>query len=130
MNSDTARPSAPPRRLLIATLLASVAYGLLAMTVCLPSMPSWAKLFGVGQGSVQLTFSAFVVAYGGAQVFYGPLSDRHGRRRLLLFGYALAALGSLACALAHNLPMLIAARALQGVGAAAGLIYAGFAKRG
>ncbi len=85
-------------------------------------MPSWARLFEVGQGSVQLTFSAFVVAYGGAQVFYGPLSDRHGRRRLLLFGYALAALGSLACALADNLPMLIAARALQGVGAAAGMV--------
>jgi DHA1 family bicyclomycin/chloramphenicol resistance-like MFS transporter len=112
----------PPRRLLIATLLASVAYGLLAMTVCLPSMPAWAATFGVGQGRVQLTFSAFVIAYGGAQVFYGPLSDRHGRRRLLLFGFALAALGSLACALAGNLNVLIAARALQGMGAAAGMV--------
>ncbi len=107
---------------MIATLLAAVAYGLLAMTVCLPSMPAWAGLFGVGQGSVQLTFSAFVVAFGGAQIFYGPLSDRHGRRFLLLLGFALAALGSLACALASSLPWLIAARALQGIGAAAGMV--------
>ena len=112
----------PPRRLLIATLLASVAFGLLAMTICLPSMPSWAALFGVGQGSVQLTFSAFVVGFGGAQMFYGPLSDRHGRRFLLLLGFAVAALGSLACALASSLPLLVAARALQGIGAAAGLV--------
>lgn len=122
MTDDTPRSPAPPRRLLIAILLASVAYGLLAMTVCLPSMPAWAQLFGVPQGSVQLTFSAFVVAYGGAQIFYGPLSDRHGRRRLLLLGFALAALGSLACALATNLTLLIAARALQGIGAAAGMV--------
>ncbi len=123
LNSDI-QSAVPPasRRLLIAILLASVAYGLLAMTACLPSMPSWAGLFDVEQASVQLTFSAFVIAYGGAQVFYGPLSDRHGRRRLLLLGFALAALGSLACALATQLPMLIAARALQGVGAAAGMV--------
>ncbi len=92
------------------------------MTICLPSMPAWAGIFGVDQASVQLTFSAFVLAYGGAQVFYGPLSDIHGRRRLLLFGIALAAFGSLLGALATNLPMLIIARILQGTGAAAGMV--------
>ena len=123
LNPATESPAPPaPRRLLVATLLAAVAYGLLAMTVCLPSMPAWASLFGVGQGSVQLTFSAFVVAFGGAQIFYGPLSDRHGRRFLLLLGFTLAALGSLACALASSLPWLVAARALQGIGAAAGMV--------
>ena len=123
LNFDSPSPAAQtPRRLLTATLLAAVAYGLLAMTVCLPSMPAWASQFGVEQSRVQLTFSAFVVAFGGAQIFYGPLSDSHGRRRLLVFGFALAALGSLGCALAANLPLLIAARALQGAGAAAGMV--------
>ncbi len=122
LTPDAAHSNPPPRRLLVATLLASVAYGLLAMTACLPSMPTWATLFGASQGHVQLTFSAFVVAYGGAQIFYGPLSDRHGRRRLLLLGFTLAALGSLACALANDLSFLIAARALQGIGAAAGMV--------
>lgn len=118
----TTAPPDAPRALVIATLLASVAFGLLAMTICLPSMPGWAAQFGATQGQVQLSFSAFVVAYGGAQIFYGPLSDRHGRRRLLLLGYALAAAGSLACALAPGLTWLIAARALQGLGAAAGMV--------
>ena len=111
-----------PRGVLIATLLAAISYGLLTMTICLPSMTTWSALFGVDQASVQLSFSAFVVAYGGAQVFYGPLSDRHGRRNFLLFGFAVAALGGLAGALAVSLPMLIAARAVQGLGAAAGMV--------
>ena len=62
LNADTSVSAPPPRRPLIAILLASVAYGLLAMTVCLPSMPAWASQFGVPQGSLQLTCSAFVVA--------------------------------------------------------------------
>lgn len=119
-SSSSAAPA--PRALIVATLVASVGFGLLAMTICLPSMPSWAGIFDVDQASVQLTFSAFVIAYGGAQVFYGPLSDRHGRRRLLLLGFALAALGSLAGALSQNLLMLILARVVQGAGAAAGMV--------
>ncbi len=121
-HSSTSATAPAPRALLIATLVASVGFGLLAMTICLPSMPAWAGIFSVDQASVQLTFSAFVLAYGGAQVVYGPLSDSHGRRRLLLFGFALAALGSLLGAFALNLPMLIAARLLQGAGAAAGMV--------
>ena len=111
-----------PRLLLIATLLAVVAVGLFAMTVCLPSMPAGAGVFAVDQGSVQLTFSAFVIAFGGAQIFYGPLSDKYGRRQLLLIGLALAAAGSLAGACAQDLPMLIAARVMQGTGVAAGMV--------
>lgn len=107
---------------LIALLLAVTGFGLIAMTICLPSMTSWAAEFGATQGSVQLTFSSFVIGLGGAQVIYGPLSDRHGRRRLLMAGFALAVAGSLGGALAATLPQLITARFVQGAGAAAGMV--------
>ena len=64
---------------LIANVLAQIAFGLLAMTLCLPSMQEWGVIFDTHQTDVQLTFSGYVVAYGALQLVYGPLSDRYGR---------------------------------------------------
>lgn len=110
------------RAFLIANLLASVGFGLVAMTVCLPSMQEWPALFAVSQADVQLTFSSFVIGLGAAQVFYGPLSDRYGRRKLLLVGFAIAAVGSIAGAVAPSLFALTVARFVQGAGVAAGMV--------
>ena len=115
-------PDPPPHGLLIANLLAQIAFGLLAMTICLPSMQEWGAIFGAGQASVQLTLSGYLVAYGVLQLLFGPLSDRHGRKRILMAGLALAGVGSLLAALAPDLPALIAARTLQGAGSAAGMV--------
>ena len=92
------------------------------MTITLPSMQDWPAEFGASQAAVQLTFSGFVVAYGGLQLVYGAVSDRVGRKPLLLLGLMLAVLGSLAATLAPNLLMLTLARVLQGAGAAAGMV--------
>ena len=108
--------------MLITNLLAQIAFGLIAMTICLPSMQEWGGLFGASQAQVQLTFSGFVVAFGLFQLVYGPLSDRYGRKGVLMTGLALMALGSLVAALAPNLDVLIAARILQGAGSAAGTV--------
>jgi DHA1 family bicyclomycin/chloramphenicol resistance-like MFS transporter len=108
--------------LLIATVVAQLAYGLLAMTICLPSMQAWGHIFGASQAGVQLTFSGFIVAYGGMQLLYGPLSDRLGRKRVMLFGMAVATLGSWMAAVAPGLAWLVAARVLQGAGSAAGIV--------
>ncbi len=108
--------------MLITNLLAQIAFGLIAMTICLPSMQEWGALFGASQAQVQLTFSGFVVAFGLFQLVYGPLSDRYGRKGVLMTGLALMALGSLVAALAPNLDVLIAARILQGAGSAAGTV--------
>jgi MFS transporter, DHA1 family, multidrug resistance protein len=108
--------------MLITNLLAQIAFGLIAMTICLPSMQEWGALFGASQARVQLTFSGFVVAFGVFQLVYGPLSDRYGRRAVLMMGLALAALGSLLAALATSLDALIAARFVQGAGSAAGMV--------
>lgn len=110
------------RRGLVANLLGQLAFGLLAMTLCIPSMQEWGALLGGPQAGVQLTFSAFVVAFGGMQLVYGPLSDRLGRQPVLLAGLALAGVASLLAALAPSLPWLIAARVLQGAGCAAGMV--------
>ncbi len=112
----------PHRPMFLATLLAQIAFGLIAMTICLPSMQEWGALFGETQARVQLTFSGFVVAFGVFQLVYGPLSDRYGRKGVLMTGLALMAVGSLVAALATSLEVLIAARFLQGAGSAAGTV--------
>ena len=115
-------PKVAPHGLLIANLLAQLAFGLLAMTICLPSMQEWGGIFGTGQAAVQLTFSGYVLTYGSLQLIYGPLSDRIGRKKVLLFGLTVSFTGSVLAALAPSLPLLVAARVLQGAGAAAGMV--------
>jgi len=118
----TAETRPPTHAGLVANLLAQLAFGLLAMTICLPSMQEWASIFDASQASVQLTFSGYVVAYGGLQLLYGPLSDRLGRKNILLFGLFVAGVGSVLAALAPNLGLLTLARVLQGAGSAAGMV--------
>lgn len=114
----------PPvrRHWLVVNLVAQLAFGLLAMTICLPSMLDWTAEFGASQASVQLTFSGYVAAYGLLQLVYGAVSDRIGRKPVLLTGLALAVAGSLLAAAAPNLWLLTLARILQGAGAAAGMV--------
>jgi DHA1 family bicyclomycin/chloramphenicol resistance-like MFS transporter len=109
---------------LIANLVSQLAFGLLAMTICLPSMQDWPVIFGASQPAVQLTLSAFIASYGGMQLVWGPWSDRIGRKPLLLAGLALACAGSLAAALAPSLALLTFARVVQGAGCAAGMVIA------
>jgi MFS transporter, DHA1 family, multidrug resistance protein len=111
-----------PSGWLTANLVAQLAFGLLAMTICLPSMQEWPAIFGAGQASVQLTFSGFIAAYGGLQLVWGPWSDRVGRKPLLMVGLVLSCAGSIAAALAPNLAVLTLARVLQGAGSAAGMV--------
>lgn len=118
----TSVPTAAPHGRLIANLLAQLAFGLLAMTSCLPSMQEWGAIFDTSQATVQLTFSGYVVLYGSMQLLYGPVSDRLGRKKVLLFGLAVAGCGSLLAAFAPGVGALIAARMLQGAGAAAGMV--------
>ena len=103
-------------------LLALMAYGLLAMTVCLPSMQQWAGIFNTSQAQVQLSFGAYVLSYGAFALVYGPLSDRYGRRRLMLLGLAVAVAGSVLGAFAQSIEALIAARFVQGSGTAACMV--------
>lgn len=110
------------RRSVLFNLLAQIAFGMLLMTLCLPSMRDWGPAFQASPARVQLTFAGYVVAFGVMQLLYGPWSDRWGRKRVLMAGLSLACIGSLAAALAPSLDLLILARVLQGAGASAGLV--------
>lgn len=118
----TLRSKTPSRRWLVLNLIAQLALGLLVATIILPSTQEWPALFGQSQAAVQLTFSGFVVAYGLSQLVYGPVSDRIGRKKVLLFGLAVVMLGATLAALATSLDILIAARLIQGIGCAAGMV--------
>ena len=127
MSNSDQHPSAndgrsPGHGLLIANLLVQIAFGLMAMTICLPSMQQWGEIFSAGQPAVQLTFSAYVIAYGGLQLMYGPLSDRFGRRPVLLAGLACAFVGAVMAMMARDIVMLTLARLVQGAGSAAGMV--------
>ncbi len=97
-----------------------VAVGPFGDTEVTPALPRMAEAFGAPYSAVQLTMTTYLAGYALAQLFYGPLSDKYGRRPVMLVGASLLVLGSLLCAVSPTLPFLLAARVVQGVGACAG----------
>lgn len=92
--------------------------------IYLPSLPTVAKDLGTSDSMVQWTMSAMLIGGAVGQLVNGPLADRFGRKRPLLFGIALHILLSVACAFAPNIEVLIALRALQGFCNAAAMVVA------
>ena len=90
----------------------------------LPGLPSIAREFGVETAVAQQTLSIFFVGLALGQVIYGPISDRVGRRRPLIFGCALYALACIGCVFAPTLGSLIVLRFAQALGACAGIVIA------
>ncbi len=96
----------------------------LSTDLYLASLPHLATDFGVTPAAVQQTLSLFVIGFGVAQLVSGPLSDRFGRRPVLLWGLAIYIAASLACALAPTLSFLIAARFVQAIGCCTAAVIA------
>jgi MFS transporter, DHA1 family, multidrug resistance protein len=90
----------------------------------LPALPVITQGFGAGMGQAQLTLTALLLAFGLSQLIWGPLSDRFGRRPILLWGMAAYTLASVACALAPSMAWLIAGRTVQGIAMGAGVMAA------
>ena len=105
-------------------LVAMIAIGPFTMQVLVPSLPAMGQDLGASIATIQLTVTLYLVAVGAGQLIYGPLSDRFGRRPLLMGGLALYAVASLAAALAPGVGWLIVARIFQAVGACAGVVLA------
>ena len=102
---------------LVLGLLALV--GPFAIDMYLPAMPRIAGEFGTPETSVQMTLTAYFLAFGIAQLVYGPLADRLGRRLPILAGLVIFALGSAGAALSPSVEALAGWRFLQGLGGAA-----------
>ena len=96
----------------------------LSTDLYLASLPGLASVFNVPPSTVQLTLSLFVIGFGGAQLIIGPLSDRFGRRPVLLCGLSLYVVASALCGLSQSIEMLIAARFLQALGCCSAVIIA------
>ena len=94
----------------------------LATDLYLASMPGLRIEFAASVSSVQLTLAVFTLAFGLSQLVYGPLSDRFGRRPVLVFGVTVYAIASFACAFAPTLGWLIAGRFFQALGACSGQV--------
>jgi len=94
----------------------------LSIDMSLPAMPQLQKIFGVDVAAAQLTLSLFLLGYAVGQILCGPLSDRFGRRPVLLCGVAIFTLAGLLCATSTSLTMLVVWRCLQGLGASVGPI--------
>jgi DHA1 family bicyclomycin/chloramphenicol resistance-like MFS transporter len=90
----------------------------------LPALPAITQGFGASMGQAQLTLAALLLAFGLSQLVWGPMSDRFGRRPILLWGMAAYTLASVACTLAPNMAWLIAGRTLQGIAMGAGVMGA------
>ncbi|WP_422027513.1 multidrug effflux MFS transporter [Roseovarius sp.] len=102
---------------LVLGLLALV--GPAAIDMYLPAMPRIAEDFGTSETRVQMTLTGYFIAFGVAQLVYGPLADQAGRRLPIFLGLGIFIIGALGSALAGTAEALVAWRALQGLGGAA-----------
>src|SRR5450432_2356968 len=94
--TDQARPTLTPALLVLLALLS--AFTPLSIDMYLPALPVIATDLKGSVGDIQLTLSAFMIAFGLGQVFYGPAGDRFGRRPVILSGIAVYIVASIGCA--------------------------------
>lgn len=120
----TGAEPAPSNRLLLGLLAAITAAGPIAMNIYLPALPRVQAYFGTSVADVNLTVSLPLIAFAIGVFVYGPVSDRFGRRPVILGGQLVFALGNLLCLFAPSFGMLLAGRVVQALGTSAGLVVA------
>ena len=106
----------------VALLVALGSFGPLTMSIYTPVMPSVGADLGAGAESVKLTLTTYMLGFAVGQLFYGPMSDRYGRRPVLLGGLIFFTCATFGCSFAPSIGGLIGLRILQGLGAASGSV--------
>ncbi len=109
-------------RIMLLLLVAMTGVAPISLYMLVPALPILAATFGDGISIAQMTVSLYMVGIACSQIIMGPLSDRFGRRPVLLAGLGLMVAASLGCVFAQSLPQLIAARFLQALGGATGMV--------
>ena len=105
---------------LLLMLVLLVAVGQMAQTIYIPAIADMARDLNVREGAVQSVMGAYLLTYGVSQLFYGPISDRVGRRPVILVGMSIFMLATLVAVTTSSLTVLIAASAMQGMGTGVG----------
>ncbi|HEY5754857.1 MAG TPA: multidrug effflux MFS transporter [Steroidobacter sp.] len=111
-----------PRRLpsWLILVAAMTAVGPVSIDMYLPGFPAIEEEFATR--GVEVTMAAFIIGIAVGQLFYGPISDRFGRKPPLYVGFAVYMIGALGCALSVNMTMLTVMRVVQALGGCAGLV--------
>jgi DHA1 family bicyclomycin/chloramphenicol resistance-like MFS transporter len=123
INAFDAAPRGTVRYVPPLTLIAAItALGFCALHMVVPALPLLGRVFEAGPAEVQLVLTLYFLGIAGGQLIYGPVSDRFGRRPVLLAGLSLFLAGTVLCGLAPSLPALIIGRVAQACGACAGLV--------
>jgi len=119
--AQTPSKQATPWRLL-ALLMAMTAIGPATLNIVVPALPGLVTRLASDTGTVQLMLSLYLLSLATAQLLLGPLSDRFGRRPVVLAGLALSVAASLAAIAASSIGALIGARVVQAIGASTGIV--------
>lgn len=109
-----------PSAALAVLVVALTSLGPLSTDFYLPALPAIARALQTDSAGVQLTLSVYLLGFGAGQLLVGPLSDRFGRRPVMLWGMLVFLLSTFVCVFAESLAVLVGARLLQALGACAG----------
>jgi DHA1 family bicyclomycin/chloramphenicol resistance-like MFS transporter len=116
------RPALPEFIIIVASMMAMTA---LSIDIMLPALPAMSDYFGLENPNArQLVLTAYLLGFAGGQLFYGPLSDRFGRKPVLIVGLLIYSVASVVTFLSRDYALFLAARALQGIGGASPRVMA------
>lgn len=122
---DTAEPNAvapgrPNGLRLLLILSALMSFASISTDIYLPALPTIGRALHTSSGSIELTFSAFLVGFSLGQLLWGPISDQHGRRVPIAIGMVLFIIGSAGCAMSDTVTQMMGWRVVQALGACVG----------
>ncbi|HWJ72780.1 MAG TPA: multidrug effflux MFS transporter [Kaistia sp.] len=109
---------------MLVTLAVLLAFASISTDLFLPALPTMSRALNASEGSLQFTISAYLLGFGFGQLFWGPISDRFGRRIPVAVGVAIFVIGSAGCALSTDVWQIVGWRVVQALGASAGVALA------